>query len=226
MPEISTWVLISIMMLLLAWIGFSLKRVRRLEKKLAETSESRYGEIIRTVDHHRHDWMNDVQVLFGYIQLNKREKLLVYINQIVEQMRLESLISKLGIPFLVAYVVSFRANTNALILHVRLEQEISLNKYGEQGLRVARLMVDFIEVYKSAAGHGEGEANELLVTMNVWDDQLFIEFEYDGFSDIMRIRDNLQKIIERIQAEQDINVTTIDTEQSMDIEIRVSLGIV
>ncbi len=226
MAEIWLWILMSIIMLLLVWISTTLKRIKRLEKRLSESRELQYGEIIRTVDHHRHDWMNDVQVLFGYIQLKKQDKVLGYINQIIEQLRIESLISKLGIPSLVAYFVSFRANTNALMLHVRLEQEIYLSNYGEQGVRVAKIVIAFIEAYKLAAGRGEGEANKLNVTMNVWDDQLFIEFEYDGFSDIMRIRDSLQKIIDRIDAEQDIQVTTIDTEQSVDVEIRVSLGLV
>ena len=29
---------------------------------------------IRTLNHHRHDWMNDLQVLYGYIRMNKPDK--------------------------------------------------------------------------------------------------------------------------------------------------------
>ncbi len=224
MPEFSSWVMVAIILLLLAWMGISHQRLKQLEKKLAATRESHYGEVIRTVDHHRHDWMNDIQVLFGYIQLNKQEKLLSFLKQIIEQMRIESNISKLGVPFLVAYVISFRANTNALLLDVKLEQEISLTRYGQQGIRIAQLVVDFLEAYKAAAGHGEGEANKLTVTMNAGEDQLFIQFEYDGVSDIVRIRDDLQGIIERIHDEQqDIQVTRLHTEHSMDVEVKVRL---
>lgn len=224
MPWYSFWVLASVILLLLAWIGMSLRLNEQLKKLLRDTREARYEEIVRTIDHHRHDWMNDVQVLFGYIQLKKYEKLLAYINKIIEQMRRESLISKLGIPFLVAYLISFRASTNALVLHVRLEQEIQLVKLGEQGIRVAQLIVDLVEAYKSSAGHGEGDANQLSITLNVWDGQLFIGFEYDGISDIEELRNHLQGIIESIRKHQDIQVTSEVTEQAVDIEVRVRLS--
>lgn len=224
MPWYSFWVLASIILLLLAWIGISLRLNRQLKKLLRDTREAQYEEIVRTIDHHRHDWMNDVQVLFGYIQLNKHEKLLAYINKIIEQMRRESLISKLGIPFLVAYLISFRANTNALVLHVRLEQDITLAKLGDRGIRVAQLIVDLVEAYKSSAGHGEGDANQLFITLNVWDGQLFIGFEYDGISDIEKLRKLLQGIIECISKHQDIQVMSEDTKQSVDIEVRVRLS--
>jgi stage 0 sporulation protein B (sporulation initiation phosphotransferase) len=224
MPGYIFWVLVTIILLLLAWIGMSLKRNRQLMKLLTETKETQYGEIIRTIDHHRHDWMNDVQVLFGYIQLNKQEQLLAYIEKIIDQIRREGLISKLGIPFLVAYLISFRASTNALLLHVRLEQEIPLARLGELGIRVAQSVLALVESYKSAAVHGEGDANQLSITMNIWDGQLFIGLEYDGISDIERLRDNLQAVIERMRAYEDIQVTTEDTKQAMDIEVRVRLS--
>ncbi|MEX2415642.1 MAG: Spo0B domain-containing protein [Paenibacillaceae bacterium] len=224
MPGYSFWVLASMILLLLAWIGMSSRRNRQLMKQLTETREAQYGEIIRTIDHHRHDWMNDVQVLFGYIQLNKQEKLLAYMDRIIDQMKHESLISKLGIPFLVAYLISFRASTNALVLHVKLEQEIPLARIGERGIQVAQSIVAIVEAYKSAAGRGEGDANQLSITMNIWEDQLFIGYEYDGICNIERLRNSLKGIIERIHEHQDIQATSVDTEQAVDIEMRVRLS--
>ncbi|MEX1029613.1 MAG: Spo0B domain-containing protein [Paenibacillaceae bacterium] len=224
MPGYSLWVLTIIIILLIICIGISLRRIRQLKKLLTETREAQYGEVIRTIDHHRHDWMNDVQVLFGYIQLNKRDKLITYIEKICDQIRYEGLISKLGIPFLIAYFISFRANTNALILHVRLEQEVSLVKFGELGIRIAQSIITFVEAYKSAARYGEGDANQLSITMNEWDEQLFIGFEYDGISDIERLRSSLQEIIERISKHQDIHVSIEETEHAVDIEVRVRLS--
>ena len=223
MPGYSFWVLASIILVLLAWIWISLKHNRQLKKILAETREAQYGEIIRTIDHHRHDWMNDVQVLFGYIQLHKHEKLLNYIGRMNEQMRYDGLISKLGIPFLVAYLVGFRANSNSLLLDVRIEQEIKLVNLGERGIRVANLIVAFVEAYKLASGHGEGDSNRLSITVDKLEDQLLINFEYDGVSDSEKLGDGLKGIIRDIQKQQDIQVTLEDAEQVMDVEVRVRL---
>src|SRR5690606_7876279 len=141
------------------------------------------------VDYHRHDWMNDVQVLHGYIQLNKQEKLKVYTNNIIDRIRRESLISKLGVPFLIAYIISFRANSKVLTLEVRLQEDVNLAKFGDQGTSVARLIIIIVEAYKAAAAYGDGDANLLSITMNVWGDQLSIGFEYDGASDIDKLND-------------------------------------
>lgn len=56
---------------------------------------------IRMLNHHRHDWMNELQILYGYIQLGKLDKSVACVERIKERMALESKISKLGIPSLV-----------------------------------------------------------------------------------------------------------------------------
>jgi stage 0 sporulation protein B (sporulation initiation phosphotransferase) len=224
MPGYSLWVVTIVIIVLIVWIAIMLRTIRNLNNRLSELKDAQYSEVIRTIDHHRHDWMNELQVLFGYIQLNKRDKLMAYIEKISDQMRCNGLISKLGIPFLSAYFISFRASTKDMVLDVRLEHEIQLARYGEQGVRVAHFIISVVEAYESAARSGEGDANQLSINMHVWDSHLFIGFEFDGNSDIDRLKFMLQENVERISKGQDIHVTMEETEQAVDIEVRIRLS--
>ncbi|EGG34140.1 Spo0B domain-containing protein [Paenibacillus sp. HGF5] len=56
---------------------------------------------IQMLNHHRHDWMNELQILYGYIQLGKLDKTVGSVERIKDRMATESRISKLGIPSLV-----------------------------------------------------------------------------------------------------------------------------
>jgi stage 0 sporulation protein B (sporulation initiation phosphotransferase) len=223
MPEGNLWVLVSITILILVCMVIGLKWKRQQEKLLTEMKEKKDLELIRTLDHHRHDWMNDVQVLFGYIQLNKREKLLAYIERLGDQMKREGLISKLGIPFLVSYFISFRASTNLLVLNVNLDKEISLAGLGEQGSRTAQLIITIVEAYRCAAGIGEGDANTLSITMDMADQQLFIEFEYNGKYDIEQLSGNLRGINLRIQEYKDTQISSDLSDQAADVDVRLRL---
>ena len=58
---------------------------------------------IQMLNHHRHDWMNELQILYGYIQLGKLDKTVGSVERIKDRMATESRISKLGIPSLVLF---------------------------------------------------------------------------------------------------------------------------
>src|SRR5690606_26969277 len=57
--------------------------------------------LINVINHLRHDWMNDIQVLYGYLRLNKQDKCLDYMEIIKQKAAQESLISRLGVTELV-----------------------------------------------------------------------------------------------------------------------------
>jgi stage 0 sporulation protein B (sporulation initiation phosphotransferase) len=223
MPAYSLWVVTIGIVILIVWMVIMLRTIRRLHNRISELKDAQYSEVIRTIDHYRHDWMNELQVIFGYIQLNKRDKLIAYIDKITDQIRYGGLITKLGIPFLSAYFISFSASAKNMILDVRLEHEIQLARYGEQGIEVAHFIISVVKAYESAAKSGEGDANQLSINMHVWDAHLLIGFEFDGNSDIDRLKFMLQENVERISKSQEIHVTMEQTEQAVDIEVRIRL---
>ncbi|WP_434756451.1 Spo0B domain-containing protein [Paenibacillus amylolyticus] len=104
---------------------YAMKRQAEAERKTIIQSMERTA--IASLNHHRHDWMNDLQVLYGYLRLGKLDKSLQCVERIKERVTEESRISKLGIPSLVFYLQSFRASGVALDLHVQVEEELQLS---------------------------------------------------------------------------------------------------
>ncbi|MBW7460237.1 Spo0B domain-containing protein [Paenibacillus sepulcri] len=135
---------------------------------------------ITTLNHHRHDWMNDLQVLYGYIRMQKAEKAVQCVEQIRERMMTESKIAKLGVPSLVTFLQSFRTLTNAVELDIDIEGDLNFMELGIDGHRAAQTMQDIIDAYRLAVKPDSGDAAKLLVDLSLNENTMTASFHYDG----------------------------------------------
>ncbi len=136
---------------------------------------------IASLNHHRHDWMNDLQVLYGYLRLGKLDKSLQCVERIKERVTEESRISRLGIPSLVFYLQSFRASGIALELHVEIEDELQLSALvsPEDGESLTGAIADAIRAYQYGGGRSSwGEVRKL--TLNFGQDHGDVVVRLDG----------------------------------------------
>jgi len=136
---------------------------------------------IASLNHHRHDWMNDLQVLYGYLRLGKLDKSLQCVERIKERVTEESRISRLGIPSLVFYLQSFRASGMALELHVEIEDELQLSALvsPEDGESLTGAIADAIRAYQYGGGRSSwGEVRKL--TLNFGQDHGDVVVRLDG----------------------------------------------
>ncbi|WDH97852.1 Spo0B domain-containing protein [Paenibacillus urinalis] len=112
--------------LLALWLGVVLYYVfkavdKQLEEQRRQTQQRMEDTAISVLNHHRHDWMNDLQVLYGYIRLGKNDKSIQTVERIKERMTEESKISKLGVPSLIFYLQSYRISGSLVVLSVEVE---------------------------------------------------------------------------------------------------------
>lgn len=141
------------------------------KKQMSLTIQSTHKQWITTMNHHRHDWMNDLQVLFGYIRLGKEDKIVKYIEQIKGKIHGESAISKLNEPMLVSFLMSFRTTSSPFELKIDIlsgEDQHSINIEDEQ---ISELLITIILAYRLYVQH---DSNEDLV--------LALQFENNGSS--------------------------------------------
>ncbi len=154
---------------------------RRIQSERSErTAQALQMTAIRTLNHHRHDWMNDLQVLYGYIRMNKLDKTVDCVEKIRERMTVESRIAKLGIPSLVLYLQSFRTITNSMQLLVEAADDINLAELPLDGERTAEALIDAINGYRFAVKPSSGEAARLTVTMHRDERYLHVLLQYEG----------------------------------------------
>jgi stage 0 sporulation protein B (sporulation initiation phosphotransferase) len=184
------------------------KQFRQEQQALKQGYEMNLLQIVNRV---RHDIMNDIQVLFGYIQLKKFDNLAPYMEKIRASFHRESLLSRLGIPSLVAYLYTFRVHVKKMLLEVELEQELSLQDLPISDDLIYILVRDTTELFHTYADVHQEEAAVLSLEFDVGEDHLLLDFIYQGSYD----REGLQAAIrERLLRDSgDFKVETRDFQE-------------
>lgn len=161
----STWltgILLGVWALAVSVLSLGVTR-RNYEKELRIQERTLQQAANRALGHHRHDWMNDLQVLYGYIQLGKPDKSLQCVERIKERIALESRISKLGIPSLVFYLQSFRTFRASLELDVEVQEGLNLEGKlsPEAGDELTGIIMQTVRAYQYSGVAEAGDTRRL-----------------------------------------------------------------
>lgn len=117
------WPLVLFVLWTAAAASFVVVAERRSTRRLHEREIERfYQSALETLSHHRHDWMNEMQILYGYLRLGKPDKAVAVVERIRAKMEQDSRISRLGIPKLAAFFLSFRTICDTMRLEVEVEE--------------------------------------------------------------------------------------------------------
>ncbi|WP_172254740.1 Spo0B domain-containing protein [Saccharibacillus deserti] len=136
-PGTFTFVLLG---LWLAAVFFLLPRQekRRRENELHRLRQSLQNFFLNVLSHQRHDWMNDLQLIFGYSRMGKTDRIEEIITRVSGEMHKESRIAKLGLPEFVFYLTTVKGENREVALHVKADEELcyagSLTPEEEEGL--------------------------------------------------------------------------------------------
>ncbi|RJX41411.1 histidine kinase [Paenibacillus pinisoli] len=167
------------------------------QERLARTIGAMQNASIRTLNHHRHDWMNDLQVLFGYARMGKLDKTIGYVEKIRERMAAESAIAKLGSPSLISFIQSFRTVTNSLTLEVDVKGDLQLNELSLDGEAVAETIIHTINAYRFAVKSDSAGLSVLRLELSADEDALYASFYYEG--ELMNEHQWSQKIKQQLE---------------------------
>lgn len=175
------WIVAVLIAWLIAVSALWIKADRmNCQERMSRTVHAMQHAGIRTLNHHRHDWMNDLQVLYGYIRLGKLDKSIQYVEKIRERMAGESAVAKLGVTSLVSYIQSFRTLTNSLTLEVAIQEGLNLSDMALDEEGVAHTIMETINAYRFAAKTGYEAPSMLRVELSHDDAALYAAFYYEG----------------------------------------------
>jgi hypothetical protein len=165
-------------------------------RSLLEAKRREYEtQLILTLNHHRHDWMNEVQVLFGYIKLKKYDNLQGYVEKIMMKIQQESGISKLGVPALVAYLLSFRTMTNEMKLEVEMDQDVRLDELPLDKELASSLIISLLEAFKAHVLPSMDGGNSLSLELAAEEDHLLIDCVYRGEYSVKELQQALDRSV-------------------------------
>lgn len=155
---------------------------RQFEEELRIQEKTLQQAANRTLNHHRHDWMNDLQVLYGYIQLGKPDKSVQCVERIKERIALDSRIAKLGIPSLVFYLQSFRTFRGNLELEVQVEEGLHLEDKlsAEKGDELTSVIMQTVRAYQYSGVTPQGDTQRLRLGFIQEGGDILISFEGEG----------------------------------------------
>lgn len=187
-PAVTIWTahsMIALHLLYAFWIALAAvvwiaierrEHAQRLEQAVQDTQQAS----IRTLNHHRHDWMNELQVLYGYIRLQKPDKTVQCVERIRDRMMMESRIAKLGEPSLVLFLQSFRTASLSLQLDVVLEEDVDWTLLGPHSAPLAEKLAELVDAYRVGIQPGHGEPPRLQLEFAQYEDVVEVATQLTG----------------------------------------------
>ncbi|MFI2858108.1 Spo0B domain-containing protein [Paenibacillus sp. JSM ZJ436] len=190
--------------------------LREQERSMAEQqrmSEEQLKErAVQALNHHRHDWMNELQIMYGYIQLGKHDKSVQCVERIKERMLQESKVSKLGIPSLVFYFQAYRTFNVPLQLEIEVVDQLHLNEKLSPLRQEAltEVIIAAVDIYEKAGeGGSPEEERQLIITFWDQEDHCIAELEGEGaFGDRRALEQQLKRVTEHTE----LRVEQVDTD--------------
>ncbi|MDF2721314.1 MAG: hypothetical protein K0Q59_989 [Paenibacillus sp.] len=183
---------------------------RVTSRSAEERADGSYGEqqqlFMQTINHLRHDWMNDIQVLYGYLKLKKYDKMHDYMDMVKDKMAKENGISRLGIPDLVVYVQSFRVRCRSIRLEVELESGLQLTVLPIDQEALSDAIIGVLESFVKHSGMAaDGEPNHLVLKTSLKEQCLIVGFEYSGCYERSGLQRDIHNVLRSSGVEQRID---------------------
>ncbi|WP_202080208.1 Spo0B domain-containing protein [Caldalkalibacillus salinus] len=167
----------------------------KLAKSVGErTVSNKEEQLLNLLKHYRHDWLNDIQIVKGYLTLGKIEDAQRHMDRIIFNAQDESRISQIGDAELAYELMTY----NWVQKKVKLHYELDLEE--EQDLRTVTVKYPTLKewvqgILKLSQDVCIEEAdNNLYLSFDVKSDVLELSLELDGQSNHREARKALQSL--------------------------------
>jgi stage 0 sporulation protein B (sporulation initiation phosphotransferase) len=136
---------------------------------------------IRTLSHHRHDWMNELQIMYGYLRLNKLDKAVDVVDRIRVRMDEDSKLSQIGIPELATFFLSFRTVCDTMRLEVGIQEGLHLDRLPYPSDKLSRTVIGLVNIIRYRSRNPlNGDENVLKLFLNQSEAGLKLTMAYEG----------------------------------------------
>ncbi|MFD0674350.1 Spo0B domain-containing protein [Cohnella sp. GCM10027633] len=153
---------------------------RRDRERYERLLDHAHASVIQTLSHHRHDWMNELQVLYGYLRLNKPDKAVAIVDRIRARMDHDSRLSHFGIPKLSIYLLSFRTMCDTMRLDVEVQEGLQLDRAPYDTDKLALAIIGMINVIRVRTGAASSYDNVLKLSLSQSESGLQVDLAYTG----------------------------------------------
>jgi|HigsolmetaAR203D_1030402.scaffolds.fasta_scaffold00079_47 hypothetical protein len=158
----------------------------------------RDSRCVKAMSQHRHDWMNEIQLLTSYVKLNKLDKLNETVETIREKAMRESRLFRIGTPGLVLVLYSLQGMHPHLKLTWHVAPDFFLDISDELEERMTLLVQHVIRSFaEGAEGAAEHSVNIEMSMNDGRDAVLDMTLSWEGLA-----RDHTVEMMERIRRQE------------------------
>jgi len=136
-------------------------------------------EFIDNLKHYRHDWLNHVQIIKGYISLNKTEQAQKYLDSVIVNAHYESKISNIGHVDLAYLLLTYNWTQDKIVLDVEIEEDdVEISVIGTNYPYILTWIKEVIALVErnSVCFHD----NRLSIVFHLTKNDLVLELEFSG----------------------------------------------
>lgn len=134
------------------------------------------NKLLAVLNHHRHSWLNDLQLIFGYIKLKKYDRLEAYVEKLQQKLESESRISTLPDPSLVLGLLQFGYNNQTFKLNVEIESGTKQLLKRTHFPQLNEKLLHMLTIFQHIAQY----ESELTLQLNNEGDVVVLIFDYTG----------------------------------------------
>ena len=222
----------------MAWYMWYLQRSVRTEpeaealpepvEQADRPTEDQDRAFVHTVSLHRHDWINQIQLLQGYAQLEKYDKVRECIDTMKDKAAQEGTLFQLGSPKLVLYLYRLLAEQRDFRLELELQPGLRLDYQIRHAEAFAGLVVEMIEALRLGMREGADEAGDsrsLTVEMLVENGTLNVFLEYEGAYDRLYVRERYEQLMQNANIQWEGAETDVrSSERLLSVRLHIPLA--
>jgi stage 0 sporulation protein B (sporulation initiation phosphotransferase) len=169
---------------------------------------------IDTISHARHDWLNDLQLIIGYVQLRKYDKLAECVGMLKQRIAEEGRAVKLGHPGLVEAFLTYKTKPRPFVFELQIQETIDFRNFPHAADAVESAARRLLEGFEASAAKGIlGSDNELVGAFDCNAEEATLQFTYRG----VYTENVLRKTVVAIQKQMRASSVSIVVEASYDV---------
>lgn len=139
---------------------------------------SQTNDLISSMSVKRHDWLNHIQVMMGYVSLNNQDRLQSYMKRIVDDAEQESYICQLGYAPLTSYLLTHNLLNTQTVLDIHIVSKLTVknDKQGKQLLNAIREIERLVQKTYSLSAEDSPLKIGITLAAHESDIMLYVDF--------------------------------------------------
>lgn len=158
-----------------------------------------YSDMVNIFREQRHDFLNHIQVILGYLQLNKADRAVTYIKKVNEEMLEFSPVTKLENPFLVMTLIQVYQKSKSFGIKLSFQFGNNITLYRNYDESVTNLLGAVLDRYIEFVGAMGKEEQSMQLSLSEIDHNICWEisasfFEYEEL--VRELKNQLNEFVD------------------------------